>query len=197
MIVSITGKLTKKTPNHIVVDLNGLGYFCNISANTYDDLPSEGEVASLLTFFNVTEHKHELYAFSEELERELFMMLIGVSGIGPKTAIGLLAAVSPNEFKRRLVAGEVGMLTALPGIGPKTARRIIVELKDKFVKLQSEDLPVEDAQDVSPVESEALQALETLGYKPVQINKILRDLTIENGELSTQALIKLALNKLK
>ena len=66
MIVFITGKLTKKTPDHIIIDLNGLGYFCYISANTYDDLPSEGEVASLLTFFNVTEHKHELYAFSED-----------------------------------------------------------------------------------------------------------------------------------
>ncbi len=197
MIVSITGKLMKKHPDHIIIDLNGLGYFCHISTNTYDNLPIEGELVSLLTYFNVTEHNQELFAFSEELERELFLMLIGVSGIGPKTAIGLLAAVSPNEFKRRLIGGEVGMLTALPGIGPKTARRIIVELKDKFVKLQSEDLPVEDSEEISLVETEVVKALETLGYKPVQINKTLRNLKIENGELSTEELLKLALNKLR
>ena len=84
----------------------------------------------LNTYFNVNENSQELYGFLDILEKDLFMLLIGVSGIGPKTAINLLSAVSPEEFKKRLIASEVSMLTALPGIGPKTARRIIVELKD-------------------------------------------------------------------
>ena len=196
MIVSITGKITKKKPNQIIIDLNGLGYLCHISTNTFDNLPIEGEEVSLLTYYSVSEHNQELYAFFEELERNLFIMLIGVSGIGPKTAIGLLAAVTPEEFKRRLIAGEVGMLTALPGIGPKTARRIIVELKDKFVKLGSEELPVEDNGEVSSVKTEVFQALETLGYKTIHINKILREITKENRNLNTQEIIKIALTKL-
>jgi len=196
MIVSITGKIAKKNPKQIIIDLNGLGYLCHISTNTFDNLPLEGEVVSLLTYYSVSEHNQELYAFFEELERNLFIMLIGVSGIGPKTAIGLLAAVTPEEFKRRLIAGEVGMLTALPGIGPKTARRIIVELKDKFVKLGSEELPVEDNGETSSVKTEVFQALETLGYKTIHINKILREITKENSNLNTQEIIKIALTKL-
>ena len=196
MIVSITGKIVKKNPNQIIIDLNGLGYLCHISTNTFDNLPLVGEEVSLLTYFSVSEHNQELYAFFEELERNLFIMLIGVSGIGPKTAIGLLAAVTPEEFKRRLIAGEVGMLTALPGIGPKTARRIIVELKDKFVKLGSEELPVEDNGETSSVKTEVFQALETLGYKTIHINKILREITKENSNLNTQEIIKIALTKL-
>ncbi len=196
MIVSITGKIAKKKPNQIIIDLNGLGYLCHISTNTFDNLPIEGEVVSLLTYYSVSEHNQELYAFFEKLERNLFIMLIGVSGIGPKTAIGLLAAVTPEEFKRRLIAGEVGMLTALPGIGPKTARRIIVELKDKFVKLGSDELPVEDNGEISSVKTEVFQALETLGYKTIHINKILREITKENSNLNTQEIIKIALTKL-
>ena len=196
MIVSIRGKLTRKVPDEIIIETGGLGYVCVISNNTYDHLPKPGEEVSLLTYFHVTENNQQLFAFIEITERELFMMLIGVSGIGPKTAIALLSAVSPDEFKRRLIASEVGMLTALPGIGPKTARRIIVELKDKFVKLSKDELPKEEL-DVSPQVSDAYDALLALGFQMKDIKNAISKASNQSEELSTEELIKEALAELR
>ncbi|MEE2858935.1 MAG: Holliday junction branch migration protein RuvA, partial [Candidatus Neomarinimicrobiota bacterium] len=139
MIVMIKGNIVSKEPNEVIIEAGGLGYACKISTNTYDDLQNVNDEVELLTYFHVTENSQSLFAFSNLTEKELFLLLIGVSGIGPKTAIILLSSITPEEFKKRLIAGEVGMLTALPGIGPKTARRIIVELKDKFVKLSADE----------------------------------------------------------
>ena len=196
MIVNIRGILARKMPEEIVIETGGLGYACRISINTYDQLPKPGSEVSLLTYFQVTENSQALFAFVNETERELFIMLIGVSGIGPKTAIVLLSAVSPDEFKRRLIAGEVSMLTALPGIGPKTARRIIVELKDKFVKLSADDLPREDS-DVKPEVSDAYDALLALGFQLKKIRNVITKVQNENKDLSTEEMIKLALTELR
>ena len=196
MIVSIRGKLTKKRPDDIVSESGGLGYVCIISTKTYDKLPTPGEEVSLLTYFQVTENNQQLFAFNEITERELFMMLIGVSGIGPKTAIVLLSAVSPDEFKRRLIASEVTMLTALPGIGPKTARRIIVELKDKFVKLSKDELPKEES-DIAPEVSDAYDALLALGFQMKDIRNSITTVQNQGEKLSTEELIKLALAELR
>jgi len=196
MIVSIRGKLTRKVPDEIIIETGGLGYVCFISNNTYDHLPKPGEEVSLLTYFHVTENNQQLFAFSEITERELFMMLIGVSGIGPKTAIALLSAVSPDEFKRRLIASEVGMLTALPGIGPKTARRIIVELKDKFVKLSKDELPKEEL-DVSPQVSDAYDALLALGFQMKDIKNAILKASNQSEKLNVEELIKEALAELR
>ena len=197
MIVSIKGQILDKKPNHVIIDINGLGYLCHISSNTYNELPKKNKEVYLETYYNVTENSQELFAFSDILEKELFMLLIGVSGIGPKTGINLLSAVTPSEFKRRLIASEVSMLTALPGIGPKTARRIIVELKDKFVKLDSNDLPIEQDNDFSNSQKDAIVALETLGYKVSLISKAISELEQEDKELDTQGLIKKVLTKLR
>ena len=196
MIVTIRGILTQKMPDEIVIEISGLGYACYISTNTYDNLPKPGEEVSLLTYFQVTENSQQLFAFADVTERELFMMLIGVSGIGPKTAIVLLSAVSPDEFKRRLIASEVSMLTALPGIGPKTARRIIVELKDKFVKLSADDLPLEDS-DIKPEVSDAYDALLALGFQMKDIRKAISK--AQNGEkdVGAEEMIKQALKELR
>ncbi len=196
MIVNIRGILARKMPEEIVIETGGLGYACRISINTYDQLPKPGSEVSLLTYFQVTENSQALFAFANETERELFIMLIGVSGIGPKTAIVLLSAVSPDEFKRRLIAGEVSMLTALPGIGPKTARRIIVELKDKFVKLSADDLTREDS-DVKPEVSDAYDALLALGFQLKKIRNVITKVQNENKDLSTEEMIKLALTELR
>ena len=183
-------------PEEIIIETGGLGYVCFISNNTYDNLPKLGEEVSLLTYFHVTENNQQLFAFSEVTERELFMMLIGVSGIGPKTAIVLLSAVSPDEFKRRLIASEVGMLTALPGIGPKTARRIIVELKDKFVKLSKDELPKEEL-DVTPQVSDAYDALLALGFQMKDIKNAISKASNQSEKLSTEELIKEVLAELR
>ena len=196
MIVTIRGILTRKMPEEIVVETGGLGYACRISINTYDLLPKPGEEVSLLTYFHVMENSQALFAFANETERELFIMLIGVSGIGPKTAIVLLSAVSPDEFKRRLIAGEVNMLTALPGIGPKTARRIIVELKDKFVKLSADDLPREDS-DVKPEISDAYDALLALGFQMKNIRNAIDKVRNGDKDLGAEELIKQALAELR
>ena len=196
MIVTIRGILTQKMPDEIVIEISGLGYACYISTNTYDNLPKPGEEVSLITYFHVTENSQQLFAFVDITERELFMMLIGVSGIGPKTAIVLLSAVSPDEFKRRLIAGEVSMLTALPGIGPKTARRIIVELKDKFVKLSVNDLPRED-DDIAPEVSDAYDALLALGFHMQDIQRTIGKIQNEDNNLGTEEIIKRVLTQLK
>ena len=196
MIVTIRGILTRKMPEEIVVETSGLGYACRISINTYDQLPKPGKEVSLLTYFHVMENSQALFAFANETERELFIMLIGVSGIGPKTAIVLLSAVSPDEFKRRLIAGEVNMLTALPGIGPKTARRIIVELKDKFVKLSADDLPREDS-DVKPEISDAYDALLALGFQMKNIRNAIAKVRNGDKDLGAEELIKQALAELR
>ncbi len=196
MIVTIRGILTWKMPDEIVIEISGLGYACYISTNTYDNLPKLGEEVSLFTYFHVTENSQQLFAFADVTERELFIMLIGVSGIGPKTAIVLLSAVSPDEFKRRLIASEVTMLTALPGIGPKTARRIIVELKDKFVKLSKDELPKEES-DIAPEVSDAYDALLALGFQMKDIRNSITTVQNQGEKLSTEELIKLALAELR
>ena len=196
MIVTIKGVLTEKKPDTIIVECGGLGYACHISTNTYDSLPDIGNETGLLTYFHVTENSQNLFAFHSQTERELFLMLIGVSGIGPKTAIVLLSSVTPEEFKRRLIAGEVSMLTALPGIGPKTARRIIVELKDKFVKLSGNDLPREDS-DTSREITDAYDALTALGFQLNDVRRAVAAVHSVTPDLSTEELIKKALLEIK
>ena len=197
MIVSIRGKILEKRPEALIIDVGGLGYECLVSVNTYDRLPKVGEEVSLLTYYHVTENNHSLYGCSESTENALFIMLISVSGIGPRTSIALLSAVSPDEFKRRLIAGEVKMLTALPGIGPKTARRIIVELKDKFVKLAEEELPIEGDSEIQSEFREAHDGLVTLGFRSADITPLLKEISAGGSSLSTEQIIKLVLTKLR
>ena len=196
MIVTIRGKLIKKMPAEIIIEAGGLGYSCKISNNTYDQLPERGNEVYLLTHFHVTENNQSLFAFTDETERELFLMLIGVSGIGPKTAIILLSSVTPDEFKRRLIAGEVSMLTTLPGIGPKTARRIIVELKDKFVKLSPDDLPRED-DNIVPEVSDAYDALLALGFQMQDIRNAFGKIQNGNENMGTEEIVKRVLSQLQ
>ena len=196
MIVTIRGKLIRKMPDEIIIESGGLGYALRISTNTYDQLPTAGDEVSLLTYFHVTENNQSLFAFSDETERELFLMLIGVSGIGPKTAIILLSSVTPDEFKRRLIAGEVSMLTSLPGIGPKTARRIIVELKDKFVKLSVDELPKEE-DDIIPEISDAYDALLALGFQMQDIRGVISKIKNESQNMGTEEIVKSVLAQLQ
>ena len=196
MIVSLKGILANKNPSEVIIDVNGVGYLCFISNNTYDNLPLKGEEVSLLIYHQISENSQNLYGFSDEVEKDMFLMLISVSGIGPKTGINLLSSVSPNEFKRRLVAGEVELLSALPGIGPKTARRIIGELKDKLVSYSDNSMPIENSEN-SESYQDAYDALKSLGFNINEINKCLSTLAESNSDFNTQDLIKEALKVLK
>ena len=196
MIVNLTGILINKSPSEIIVDVNGVGYLCYISNNTYDNLPILNKKVSLLIYHQISENSQSLYGFSDKTEKEIFLMLIGISGIGPKTGINLLSSVSAQEFKRRLIAGEVEMLSTLPGIGPKTARRIIVELKDKFVNYSNNELPIESNYN-NELYQDAYNALKSLGFTHNEINKCLGKLINEENDFNTQDLIKESLKLLK
>jgi len=196
MIVSLNGILTDKTPSEVIIDVNGVGYLCFISNNTYDSLPMRGNKVSLFIYHQISENNQSLYGFSDHIEKDMFLMLIGVSGIGPKTGINLLSSVSADEFKRRLVAGEVELLSELPGIGPKTARRIIVELKDKLISCPSNDMPIENSKNNQPYQ-DASNALKSLGFNHNEINKCLAKLTNSHSDLDAQGMIREGLKLLR
>ena len=193
MIEYISGKLINKTTSTIVVDLNGMGYLINCSLNCYDKLPNINSDIFILVYFHIHENNQELYGFVDETERHLFKLLIGISGIGPKTAINMLSAVPPEEFKNRLIAGEVKMLTSLPGIGPKTARRIIIELKDEFGNFNKDDMPLEN--DISS--NDAFSALKNLGFDTKSITEVINTILKKNKNINTEEIIKKALQLLK
>ncbi|MBO8131562.1 MAG: Holliday junction branch migration protein RuvA [Candidatus Marinimicrobia bacterium] len=161
----ITGKLIEKRPTEVVIDVNGLGYKISIPISTYERLPSTGEIVKLFIHLYVRDDVRSLYGFYTKEERELFLQLISISGIGPKMAITILSGTSPEQFKERIGAGDISALTMIPGIGIKTANRIIVELREKFASLHKE-ADIEDLNFfISGKIEEAVIALMTLGYK--------------------------------
>ena len=193
MIEYIYGPLVEKKTNYCIIDIKGMGYNIIISLNTFNNLPDINEKVKILTYFSVSENNQSLFGFSDIGEKELFLLLIGVSGIGPKTAINMLSAVPPKEFKNRLIAGEVKMLTSLPGIGPKTARRIIVELKDKFIDSGNEELPIEE----DNTNTDAFYALRSLGFRSNDIRKVVNEVLKENKDLKTELVTKESLKLLR
>jgi len=193
MIEYIYGNLILKSPNYCIIDINGMGYKVNITNNGFDKLSNINTKVKLLIYFSVSENSQALFGFFDATERDLFLMLISISGIGPKTAINMLSSVTPQEFKDRLIAGEVKMLTMIPGVGPKTARRIIVELKDKFVDSDNNDLPLEN----NSKNMDAYHALKNLGYQSSKINHVLNEIFKSHNDLETQEIIKKALQLMK
>ena len=193
MIEYISGKLISKNQSLAVIDVNGLGYRVNITNNTLEKLPSPENSVKLLIFFHVYENGQELYGFFDEKERFLFTKLITISGIGPKTAINMLSVLPPEEFRNRLISGEVKLLTSLPGIGPKTAKRIIIELKDDLGTSDSSELGIKETSKVN----DASSALKNLGFSPILIREAVTKVLKDNKELSTEKIITESLRILK
>jgi len=193
----LDGIVTHKDPTLVWLDLNGVGYELRIPLSTYERLPRLKERVRLLTYFHVREDIQILYGFYSADEKELFLKLIAISGIGPKMAITILSGASPAQFKSRIVAGDVKALTLIPGIGQKTAQRMIVELREKF---GGSDEPLPDGFDAlfsGSISDEALKALLSLGYRRGEALNALKKASQELGtESSVEAILKSALNNM-
>ena len=165
MIAHLRGKIVRTSPTEVVIDVNGVGYLVNVSITTSELLRESDNPAELLTYLHVREDLLQLYGFATEAERDLFRLLISVSGIGPKMAQGILSGLSPAELRDAVMTGNVQTLTSLSGVGKKTAERIILELKGKLGKLEFPN--TSEAAPTSlqlKARSEALVALMSLGY---------------------------------
>jgi len=196
MIAYVKGPITKKTPTYIIVEAGGIGYRINISLYTYARIETNVTV-QLLTYFHVKEDGQTLYGFIEEMERDMFIKLISVSGIGPNTARILLSSITPQEARTAIISEDVRTLNAVKGIGPKTAKRLIVELKDKLLKDSGEEETVLPAAADNKVREEALSALTTLGFNRIRVQKVLNKVLKENPSVpNAETLIKLALKAL-
>jgi len=192
MITQIKGRLVEKSPTELVVDCNGVGYSINISLNTFSQLNDEENI-KLFTHLIVKEDSHTLFGFSTKSERELFKLLISVSGVGASTARTMLSSLTPVEIISSINNEDVNSVQSIKGIGSKTAQRIILELKDKVLSLESDDTQI---QMISKDADEAITALEVLGYSRKQTTKIVSKIKSDDPEISTELLIKRALNNL-
>jgi len=134
MITHLRGRLIEKNPTYVVVDCNGIGYFVNISLNTFSALPEE-ETIKIYTHLHVKEDSHTLYGFMDIMEREIFRLLISVSGIGTSTARTMLSSLHPDQIKQAIASNDVATIQGIKGIGAKTAQRVILDLKDKILKV--------------------------------------------------------------
>ncbi|MCV6630307.1 MAG: Holliday junction branch migration protein RuvA [Flavobacteriaceae bacterium] len=193
MITHIKGRLTEKNPTYVVIDCNGVGYHIHISLNTYGKIGGE-EALFLYTYLQVREDSHTLFGFADKAERAVFQLLISVSGIGANTARTMLSSLVPEEVKNAIVQNDVATIQSVKGIGAKTAQRVILDLKDKILK-------VEDIAEVSAISNntnkeEALSALEVLGFARRQSEKLVQKALRANPSLSVEELIKFALKNL-
>lgn len=197
MFAYLDGIVSYKDPTLVWLDLQGVGYELLIPLSTYERLPRLQERVKLLTHFHVREDTQTLYGFYSTAEKELFLKLIAISGIGPKMAITILSGASPALFKNRIVTGDVKALTLIPGIGQKTAQRMIVELREQF---GGADEPLPDGFDAlfsGSVSDEALKALLSLGYRRAEALKALQKASQELGvDTSVEAILKSALNNM-
>lgn len=193
MVTHIKGKLVEKNPTEVIIDCNGVGYFLNISLQTFSQIGDE-ELIMLYTHLQVKEDSHTLFGFKEKSERQIFRLLLSVSGIGANTARTMLSSLTATQIKDAIAHGDVVTIQSVKGIGVKTAQRVILDLKDKVVKLG-------DIGEISAVigntnQDEALSALETLGFNRKAAQKVVDGLVKKEGSLSVEDIIKLALKKL-
>ena len=193
MITHIKGRLVEKTPTDVVIECNGVGYFINISLHTFSQLPTSENV-KLFTHLQVREDAHILYGFSSVAEREIFRLLLSVSGIGASTARTMLSSLSPNQVTDAIASEDVVTIQSIKGIGSKTAQRVILDLKDKILKVYG--LSGISANSSNTNKNEALSALETLGFARKQIEKICDKIVMENPTASVETIIKQALKNL-
>ena len=191
MLDFIRGFLVRKSPSEVVVDVGGVGFVLQIPGTTYDSIGQPGEKVSLLAKLIHREDTMELYGFATEIERGMFDLLLGVSGIGPKMAIKILAGMGADEIAESIRSRDYKRLTTIPGLGRKKAEKICLELESKVGKL-----PLAKSGGVSRKLGDAVDALAALGYPRPRAAEIVREIAKETGEKKTEEIIRLALAKL-
>ena len=193
MIDYIKGSIVELNPAYVVIDNHGIGYMMNITLTTYDVLSKAGNESETLLFAYevIREDAHTLYGFASKAEREAFLLLISVSGVGPNTARMVLSSMSVDEFSQAIAGNNVAMFKAVKGVGGKTAQRILVDLKDK-IKVASDTLLDSDSAP-SAVFDEALAALVMLGFTQQMSQKALKKLLKDNPDITVEEAIKKAL----
>ncbi len=196
MITLLEGRLAEKHPTRIVVVCGGVGYEVHIPLSSHDRLPAPGAECRILTHHHVWPDGQTLYGFATEAERELFRLLLGVSGIGPKTALSALSGLSPRELVGAIAQGDVKRLTTISGIGRKTAERMVVELRDRVSKGEAlaAAAPAEQAEPPDPRVRDAVEALISLGYKLAEVRAMLAAIPEEEAARADAGeLVRLAL----
>ncbi len=198
MIDSIKGTLVKKNPTSVIIDIGGIRLGIPITLATFEKIPDPNHAVELLTYLHVREDIMELYGFYDDHERDVFMQLNSISGIGPRSAMNILSGTNPIEFKKKIIDSDVASLTSIPGIGTKTAKRIIVELKDKFTDQDTgSDLDfLLESSDKDKID-DVTKVLISLGYKPSAINQVIKKLVAKDGlDENIEDIIKEALKLL-
>ena len=203
MIGRLSGKLLIKSATELLVDVNGVGYEVSVPMSTVYQLPEQGQNVVLYTHFVVREDAQLLYAFATEKERALFRELIKVNGIGPKIGLAVLSSLTPDTFVQCISDGDVKLLAQTPGVGKKTAERLVVEMRDRLLNwggkhadaLSMSGSVPRDLVGMKGAQKDALDALVALGYKPNDINKIVAQLVKAQPELTSEAIIRLVLQK--
>jgi Holliday junction DNA helicase RuvA len=193
MITQLRGRLVEKSPTSVVIDCQGVGYLVNISLFTFGQLSDEENI-QLFTHLQVREDAHTLYGFTTDLERQLFRLLIGISGIGANTARTMLSSLSPSEIGQAIHGEQVDVIQSVKGIGAKTAQRVVIELRDKIQPVVA-DAGIPSVSSNTNRE-EALSALVVLGYQTKSCVKVIDELLSMDTEMSVERLIRNALNKL-
>ncbi|MBP6549758.1 MAG: Holliday junction branch migration protein RuvA [Flavobacterium sp.] len=193
MIAHLQGKLVEKSPTEVVIDCGGVGYHVNISLHTYSLLPAT-DFIKLFTYLQIKEDAHTLFGFVEKSEREIFKLLLSVSGIGASIARTMLSSLDPKQITNAIASGDVTTIQSIKGIGSKTAQRVILDLKEKVLKLY--DLDEVSMSQSNTNRDEALSALEVLGFVRKTSEKIVEKIVKEAPDSSVEYIIKQALKNL-
>jgi Holliday junction DNA helicase RuvA len=193
MIAHLQGKLVEKSPTQVVIDCGGVGYHVNISLHTYSLLPAT-DFIKLFTHLQIKEDAHTLFGFVEKSEREIFKLLLSVSGIGASIARTMLSSLDPKQITNAIASGDVVTIQSIKGIGSKTAQRVILDLKEKVLKLY--DLDEVSMSQSNTNRDEALSALEVLGFVRKASEKIVEKIIKEAPDSSVEYIIKQALKNL-
>ena len=193
MITHLRGRLVEKTPTGVVIECNGVGYFVNVSLNTFSQLPNNENIF-LLTYLQVKEDSHQLFGFINSNERDIFKLLISVSGIGTNTARTMLSSLTPKQIRDGISSENVALIQSVKGIGLKTAQRVIIELRDKILKVYGFDETISDLNNTK--KDEALSALEVLGFSKKQSDRVVVDILKNIPDASVELIIKEALKNL-